>query len=251
MAQPELPDSKELEKEVIQNVRQMRDEGMRQVYLERMKKLRGEVEKTGLFRDGIYPDFTPQQFVQFAWGEGDTETVALNGNPLAAKDVQGKPAYLFEAHTGIKYCLIAFDADAEGGPYLLWARMGIEEGDAQYASGRDWFRWQPPTPAKGTGPHRIFFMLFHQKEAVDQGRLKTISKFSREGRARFSPKAFAQKFGFEIVVGCNSFITQWDESVERTAGSLKDEVAMDENSKKTDPCANPCEGTWDYRSQEP
>eukprot|EP00756_Hemistasia_phaeocysticola_P003719 Hpha_TRINITY_DN12413_c0_g1::TRINITY_DN12413_c0_g1_i1::g.43085::m.43085/K17419/MRPL38; large subunit ribosomal protein L38 len=247
-------DQKKLQEEVAANVKQMRDEGMKAVYFERMKKLHGEVEKTGLFKDGLFPDFMPQQFIQVAWGDGDTETVALNGNPLGAKAIAPKPEYLFEAHDGIRYCMLAFDADAQGGPYLLWIRFGIDT-DPKYSSGRDWFRWQPPTPEKGSGFHRIFFMLMHQKEPIDQARLKTISKFSREGRRNFSPAAFAKKFGMDIVVGCNSCITGWDESVDKTVSSLKDTVAMDENAKKVDPEADPCNGTWDSRipesSQEP
>lgn len=249
-----MQDQKKLQEEVSANIKAMRDDGMKTVYLERMKKLKGEVEKAGLFSDGIFPDFTPQQFVQVAWGDGDTETVALNGNPLAAKAIAPKPDYLFEAHDGITYCMVAFDADAQGGPYLQWIRFGIDT-DPKYSSGRDWFRWQPPTPEQGTGHHRIFFMLFHQKEKIDPARLKTISKFSRESRRNFSPAAFAKKFGMDIVVGCNSCITQWDPSVDKTLSSLKDTVAMDENKDKVDPETDPCDGVFGesriVSSQEP
>jgi len=246
-------DKKKLEEEVQQNIKAMRDEGMKAVYLERMRKLKGEVEKAGLFRDGLFPEFTPQQFIQVAWGDGDTETVALNGNPLTAKAITPKPEYLFEAHDGITYCMLAFDADAQGGPYLQWLRLGIE-GDPKYSSGRDWFRWQAPTPEKGSGVHRIFFMLLHQKEKIDPAKLKTISKFSRESRRNFSPTLFAKKFKMDIVVGCNSCVTQWDASVDKTVSSLKDTVAMDENAKKVDPESDPCNGVFGSRiesSQEP
>lgn len=248
--EPRLPDPKELEKEVLNNVRAMRDDGMKQVYMERMKKLGAEVAKTGMFSQGLYPEFTPQQFIQVAWGDGDTETVALNGNPLAAKNITDKPSYLFDAHDGTKYCLVAFDADATGGPNLLWVRFGIE-GETKYSSGRDWFRWQAPTPARDTGKHRVFFMIFHQKHDVDRSRLKTISKFSREGRSGFRPADFARKFGFDIVVGCNSIVTEWDASVDKTMGSLKDEADLDENKGKVAPDANPCDGVYDYGSKAP
>eukprot|EP01065_Artemidia_motanka_P007065 TRINITY_DN1346_c7_g1_i1.p1 TRINITY_DN1346_c7_g1~~TRINITY_DN1346_c7_g1_i1.p1 ORF type:complete len:254 (+),score=68.42 TRINITY_DN1346_c7_g1_i1:75-836(+) len=246
------PEQEALEQEVCQNVKQMRDDGMKAVYLERMKKLRGEVEKTGLFKDGVFHDFTPQQFVQFAWGSGDTETVALNGNFLAAKDIAPKPSYLFEAGDGIKYCVVAFDADARDGPYLLWVRFGIE-GDPQYSTGRDWFRWQPPTPEEGTGKHRVYLMVFHQKTPMEPERLKVISKFSTENRSKFDPKRFAQKFGLDIVIGCNSCVTQWDPSVDKVRASFKETVEMSENSGKRDPEAHPCEGSWGAvpTSQEP
>eukprot|EP01060_Flectonema_neradi_P030178 TRINITY_DN431_c10_g1_i1.p1 TRINITY_DN431_c10_g1~~TRINITY_DN431_c10_g1_i1.p1 ORF type:complete len:257 (+),score=45.69 TRINITY_DN431_c10_g1_i1:50-772(+) len=222
---------KELEEEVKRNVKNMRDEGMKEIYKTRMEKLKNEIaNKLLVFRDGIYPEFTPQQFIEIAWGGGDTEDVALNGNRLILDKIQTKPVYMFETGDNIKYCLIAFDADAKT---LLWARFNIE-GETKYSTGRDWFRWQPPHPANDNSPHRIIFMLFHQKENVDLTKLKTISKFSSEGRSNFCPKRFAALFNFQIVVGLNGIVTIYTPVSDSFRKSLKPTVAMDENKDKPD-----------------
>eukprot|EP01064_Diplonema_japonicum_P038811 TRINITY_DN9538_c0_g1_i1.p1 TRINITY_DN9538_c0_g1~~TRINITY_DN9538_c0_g1_i1.p1 ORF type:complete len:236 (+),score=61.18 TRINITY_DN9538_c0_g1_i1:76-783(+) len=229
-------DKKKLEDEVAKNVKEMREEGMKEVYQQRMLKLKKEAEKIGIFRDGIYPEFTPQQFVEVAWGGGDSEDVALNGNTLQCNKIRDKPIYMFEAADGIRYCLAAFDFESK---QLLWVRFNIE-GDTKFSSGRDWFRWQPPHPAKDTGSHRVCFFLFHQKHLQDMSKLKTISKFSTEGRADFCLKKFAAKFDLKIVIGINAVTTSWDTSCDTTLASLKPSVAMDDNKDKVDPMTDPC-----------
>eukprot|EP01063_Lacrimia_lanifica_P017639 TRINITY_DN24684_c0_g1_i1.p2 TRINITY_DN24684_c0_g1~~TRINITY_DN24684_c0_g1_i1.p2 ORF type:complete len:250 (+),score=133.03 TRINITY_DN24684_c0_g1_i1:49-750(+) len=227
---------KELEEEVKRNVKNIREEGMKEIYAKRMEKLRMEAERVGVFRDNIYHDFTPQQFVEVAWGGGDTETVCLNGNDLPLDNVQSKPSYMFETGEGIKYCLVAFNAETK---FLHWVRFNIE-GDTKFSTGRDWFRWTPPHPTQQGGKNRIFFFLFHQKEALDLANFKVISKFSREGRDGFDLKKFAAKFNFSIVIGCNCFKTSHRDVSDKVIGSLKDTVDMDENKGKENPISTPC-----------
>eukprot|EP01059_Diplonema_ambulator_P028670 TRINITY_DN47555_c0_g1_i1.p1 TRINITY_DN47555_c0_g1~~TRINITY_DN47555_c0_g1_i1.p1 ORF type:complete len:255 (+),score=73.65 TRINITY_DN47555_c0_g1_i1:58-765(+) len=229
-------DRKKLESEVVKNVKEMREEGMKEIYQSRMLKLKSEADKIGVFKDGIFNEFTPQQFIEVAWGEGDSEDVALNGNPLPAKNMKDKPKYMFEAADGILYCLIAFDFEARE---LLWARFNIE-GDTKFSSGRDWFRWQPPHPEKGTGTHRICFFVFHQKTRLDMSKFKTISKFSTESRKNFCAKKFAEKFNLTIVIGMNAVTTTHDASCDATIASLKPTVEMSENADKQDPITDPC-----------
>ena len=235
MAAPKFGSKEEIEDEVRKNVKNIREEGMKEIYQQRMLKLKAEISKLGVFSDGIYDEFTPQQFVEIAWGGGDTETVCLNGNTLRLDDIQSKPSYMFETGEDIKYCLVAFDAEAK---FLHWARFNIE-GDTAFSTGRDWFRWTPPHPSHGTGKHRLLFFLFHQREAQDMAKLKTISKFSREGRTNFCPKKFAAKFGFSIVIGVNGCTVQHTLVADTVEASLKDSVSMDENKTKVDPIANP------------
>ncbi|KAJ9461717.1 hypothetical protein DIPPA_19484 [Diplonema papillatum] len=232
----QLPDRKVLEDEVRHSVKQMREEGMKEIYQQRMLKLKAEAGRLGVFSDGIFPEFTPQQFVEVAWGTGDTENVALNGNKLPLDALQPKPSYMFEASDGILYCLVAFDWEAKT---LLWCRFNIE-GDTKFSTGRDWFRWQPPHPEKGTGTHRVFFFVFHQKEPQDLAKLKIISKFSREGRSGFDPKKFADKFNLKIVIGINCASTEHAEVADKFRLSLKDTADLQENEGKDSPIADPC-----------
>ena len=225
----------ELEADVRNNVKNIREEGMKEIYQRRMAKLKGEAERLGVFRDGVYPEFTPQQFVEIAWGDGDTENVCLNGNALMLENIQTKPAYQFETGDNVKYCLVAFDFESKE---LLWVRFNIQ-GDTKFSSGRDWFRWTPPRPAQKTGEHRIFFFLFHQKHDQDMAKLKIISKFSKEGREGFCIKKFADKFNFKIVIGLNCCKTRWAPIAEKVQASLKDTVEMDDNKGKEGLLAEP------------
>ena len=222
-------DKQALEEEVKKNVKSMRDDGMKEIYKTRMEKLKHEVaDKLSIFKDDLYHDFTPQQFIEIAWGGGDTEDVALNGNTLILDKIQPKPVYMFETGEGIQYCLISFDADAKT---LLWSRFNIT-GDTKYSTGRDWFRWQPPHPSDDGKAHRIIFMLFHQKTDIDLKILKTISKFSSEGRSNFCPKRFAELFNLQIVVGLNGIKTKFTPISDVFRKSLKPTVDMTENKEK-------------------
>ena len=135
----------EIEAEVRKNVKNLREDGMKEIYQQRMMKLKGEADRVGVFRDNIFHEFTPQQFIEIAWGGGDTENVCLNGNELTLDAIQAKPTYIFETGDGVKYCMVAFDAEAK---WLHWVRFNIE-GDTKFSTGRDWFRWSAPHPRKG------------------------------------------------------------------------------------------------------
>eukprot|EP01065_Artemidia_motanka_P035634 TRINITY_DN43530_c0_g1_i1.p1 TRINITY_DN43530_c0_g1~~TRINITY_DN43530_c0_g1_i1.p1 ORF type:complete len:373 (+),score=116.23 TRINITY_DN43530_c0_g1_i1:70-1119(+) len=100
---------------------------------ETLARLRVEISKTGLFRDGSLPDHTPLQLAEISWPgsaahgppPGDptarllaeargvcADAVALVGNAVRPAVLSKPPEFRFAARDGDLYTVCAFDADA-------------------------------------------------------------------------------------------------------------------------------------------
>lgn len=244
-----------------------KEQACAQVYLSRMLKLQQKLNEMKLFTDddgdkkhtggtnsgassstsastALMEPSVPQQFIDIGWGEKDTENVALFGNLLPLSRTWEKPNVIFEAADGVFYSVVAVDADAVGGPYLLWARFNIS-GDTNFSSGRDLVRWQPPHPlahevesgSTGGRPkqHRIFFLVFHQSsgqtDAFDGSEI--ISKSSRESRSGFDLTAFRDAHKLGHFIGANGYRVKHDaQVVDRILVELRDRVILDPSGKR-------------------
>jgi hypothetical protein len=241
-----------------------KEQACAQVYLSRMLKLQQKLNDMHLFflydandernnskkkaptgassSPALMEPAVPQQFIDIGWGEKDTENVALFGNVLPLSRTWEKPNVIFEASDGVFYSVVAVDADAVGGPYLLWARFNIS-GDTNFSSGRDLVRWQPPHPLaseldEATGrpiPHRIFFLVFHQPggQADPFDGSKIISKSSRESRSGFDLTAFRDRHCLGHFIGANGYCVKHDALVvDKILEELRDRVVLDPSGKR-------------------
>lgn len=66
----------------------------------------------------------------------------------------------------------------ENAEILHWMIANIPSGSADLASGDLLVEYLPPLPPKGTGYHRLCFVLFHQMKRMDfSGEIKKIKKY--------------------------------------------------------------------------
>jgi hypothetical protein len=209
---------------VADAVSELRDERpAEEIHAERMQILLVKIRSTGFYK--LFKEVAPRQFVDFGWGDKESDTVALFGNALRLAECVGKPHFTFMCQVGVFHTILAFDADAElgggRGGYLRWLRANVT-GDLKFSTGRDLFRWQAPTPPAGGGAHRIFYVIFFQKGGErDIGKEAVVSRFSRERRAGFGVAALAKEQRLRLCgVNCNTF--DYDDSVPKTVAELVD-----------------------------
>lgn len=210
---------------------QLKDQACAQVYFSRMSKLQQKLGECGTFQ--LLDPFLPQQFIDVGWGDKDTDNVALFGNKVMLSRTWEKPTVIFESSDNVFYTIVALDADYSGGPYLLWVRQNIT-GDIQYSSGRDLVRWQPPHPQDDGTYHRIFVFVFHQSNGeIPFDSSAIISKNSRESRAGFDLRRFAQQFSLVNVIGANCWRVCYDDAVvPKIQQELRDRVFLDPTGRK-------------------
>eukprot|EP01062_Namystynia_karyoxenos_P062893 TRINITY_DN55753_c0_g1_i1.p1 TRINITY_DN55753_c0_g1~~TRINITY_DN55753_c0_g1_i1.p1 ORF type:complete len:497 (+),score=138.97 TRINITY_DN55753_c0_g1_i1:77-1492(+) len=102
-----------------------------------LPRVRLELAKTGIFRDGCVPEHTPEQFAEFTWpgsaqhgpppGDvtaailaatrgGSRDAVALMGNAVRCAALERRPSFRFDAPPGELYCVWCCDCDAAAAP---------------------------------------------------------------------------------------------------------------------------------------
>uniref|UniRef100_A0AC34RA22 39S ribosomal protein L38, mitochondrial n=1 Tax=Panagrolaimus sp. JU765 TaxID=591449 RepID=A0AC34RA22_9BILA len=142
------------------------------------------------------------------------------GNLLTASQATEMPEVVIESigNDGYNTFLMvnldgnAFTENQSDGQVLHWFKANIPDGTNE---GETIVSYLPPTPFKGTGYHRIAFVLFRHKNKIDFGNIKiqdaglsnrifSVNKFYKENEENLTPSAlnFAQ--------------VKWDESVDET-----------------------------------
>ena len=219
----------------------------------RMAKVRAKLVEVGW--PALYKDVTPLQYLDVGWGSRETDQVAMFGNELELPKCTGKPNVWWQVAPDVRYCIVAFDADAtEAAPaaaevtspspfaaptgqpspplYLHWLRFNVT-GDLQYSTGRDVVRWQAPHPPEGAAPRRFFVACFEQTAGdVDVAKLPLVATTSTQHRRGFSLVRLAVdhklrflgancvRFGFHAAV------------VPKLVASLRDEVVLDPTGRR-------------------
>lgn len=202
------------------------------VYMHRMLKLQEKLDELGAF-EFSEAKFLPQQFIDCGWGDKDTENVALFGNQLMLPRTVEKPNVIFETSGDVHYAVVAFDADAADGPYLMWVRLNVT-GDLQYSPGRDVVRWQCSLPEVGDRAHRVFVFVFHQSTGeIPINGSDIIAKYSQEGRKRLSLTALMKTYRLSNIIGANCYRVLGDNDVTRQLQpQLRDKVVLDQTGRK-------------------
>ena len=130
---------------------------------------------------GVFADlfgrahFWPALPLHVAWPqEGDARVPAHRGNLVKAREVRGAPevAWGGGGEGGLwTLALVAPDSHlGGGGEVLLWLVANIEGGSVGGGGGDTLAEYLAPHPARGTGLHRLVFLLYRQEAAVDLGR---------------------------------------------------------------------------------
>ncbi|XP_061083317.1 39S ribosomal protein L38, mitochondrial [Conger conger] len=177
---------------------------------------------------GIYQDlfpgahFTPRVMLRIAYGEEASAQVHY-GNHVTPAQAATAPHVTFEAEEDSLWTLLLTSPDEHlldsEGEYVHWLIGNIPGNAVQ--SGEEVCHYFPPFPAKGTGFHRLVFLLFKQDAPVNfeedcrsspchslkQRTFKTL-EFYRRHQDVITPAGFA------------FFQCQWDDSVTNTFHAL-------------------------------
>lgn len=142
------------------------------------------------------------------------------GNELTPTKVKDIPHIEFEMEEGTYYVLIMTDPDAPSRSkpkfrewhHWLVANIHGESFDKGIEKGVTLSEYVGAGPPKGTGLHRYVFLLYKQPRKLTFDETRLTNK-SGNGRAMFSTKKFASKYGLGDPIAGNFFQAQWDEYV--------------------------------------
>ncbi|KAG7491747.1 hypothetical protein MATL_G00006750 [Megalops atlanticus] len=177
---------------------------------------------------GIYKDLFPGAYfiprVMLRIGYGDDASGHVHyGNHVTPSQALSAPCVSFEAEEGSLWTLLLtspdehlLDSEAE---YVHWL-VGNIPGNAMH-SGEEVCHYLPPFPAKGTGFHRLVFILFKQDAPIDFEHDRRLSPCYSLKQRTFKTVEFYRKHqDLMTPAGLAFFQCQWDESVTNTFHNL-------------------------------
>uniref|UniRef100_A0A914Z8Q2 Large ribosomal subunit protein mL38 n=1 Tax=Panagrolaimus superbus TaxID=310955 RepID=A0A914Z8Q2_9BILA len=172
-----------------------------------------------LFMPGVYFNNTQKFGVKY----GDT-VVVKRGNLLTAADATSEPQIEIESLGSNAYnTVLMLNMDGDGftaerpndfdkSQLLHWCIANISDGQK---NGETIVPYLPPTPYKGTGYHRIAFILFRHKEKIDFSDIQL--KGDHLADRVFRLNRFFKQHENEITPSALNFSQiKYDESVDKT-----------------------------------
>ena len=170
------------------------------------------------------PSGLPELSVKYSVGHwGRKVNVHGSASHFPNNDLQEQPYLWWEpANQGPhpdKFMLLAFDVDdpsREGdgskpgrfGPYLTWAGVNCE---ADSSSCYHLIPYEAPAPPKGTGKHRIVFLLFQQTSSPPGGMQVLLDYFSTPNRKNWDAEGFLEALGESAEAVSMNFLYASDE----------------------------------------
>ena len=145
-------------------------------------------ELYGVFADLFgHAHFWPALPLHVSWPqEGGTCVPAHRGNLVKAREVRCAPEVAWGGGAGgglWTLALVAPDSHlGGGGEVLLWLVANIEGGSVEGGGGDTLAEYLAPHPARGTGFHRLVFLLYRQEAAIDLGQHRLASSTDLQER---------------------------------------------------------------------
>uniref|UniRef100_F7F769 Large ribosomal subunit protein mL38 n=2 Tax=Ornithorhynchus anatinus TaxID=9258 RepID=F7F769_ORNAN len=175
-------------------------------------------EHYGLYRDLFRgATFVPRVHLRVAYNlDGDYVMPVYHGNEVTPTEAFGAPDVTFEAEEGSLWTLLftsldghLLEPDAE---YVHWLVTNIPGNEV--AAGQEQCHYLPPFPARGTGFHRLVFLLFKQDHLIDFSEDTRPSPCSSLAQRTFRTFDFYRKHQDSMTpAGLAFFQCRWDDSV--------------------------------------
>ncbi|CAH0547338.1 unnamed protein product [Brassicogethes aeneus] len=171
----------------------------------------------GIF-EHLYGDayFHPTVPLNVSYTQGDIEHPVFFGNTIKPKDAQSKPEISYESDSKTLWSLILTNPDGHftehNKEYVHWF-LGNIPGN-KISSGETLIDYLQPFPPKGTGFHRLVFVLYKQNQKIDFTNYKKNGKCLNLSERTFSTYEFYKKFQDDLTpAGLAFFQSDWDSSL--------------------------------------
>ncbi|KAM4842876.1 large ribosomal subunit protein mL38 [Thomomys bottae] len=176
-----------------------------------------------LFHDATFVPWVPLR-VAYAVGEEDLVPVYY-GNEVTPTEAAQAPEVTYEAGQGSLWTLLLTNLDGHllepDAEYVHWLVTNIP--DNRVAEGQETCSYLPPFPARGSGFHRLAFLLFKQDKPVDFSEDTRPSPCYQLTQRTFRTFDFYKKHQEAMTpAGLAFFQCCWDDSVTRTFHELLD-----------------------------
>lgn len=180
-------------------------------------QLRTIAEHYGIFQDLFHPYayFMPVIAMKITY-DYDNEFVSVvhSGNHMKPSETAAVPHVHFKAAPNSLWTLLLVNVDGhladQSAEYLHWFIGNIPNGEVD--KGELVCEYMQPLPPRGTGFHRLVFILYKQEEIIDYSSLKRTSPCLRE--RTFRNADFYRKYEDTLTpVGLAFFQCEWDETV--------------------------------------
>eukprot|EP00300_Choanocystis_sp_HF-7_P037667 c53904_g1_i1.p1 GENE.c53904_g1_i1~~c53904_g1_i1.p1 ORF type:complete len:260 (+),score=44.52 c53904_g1_i1:26-805(+) len=173
-----------------------------------------------IFRDFL-DKFSPVADLRVLFGN----ELAVCGSALTPAQTVQKPSIRFVADPSALYTLVAVDLDFPSHhkpserEFVLWVVTNISNCDID--TGKTWFEYVGPCPAKNTGSHRIAIVLAEQQQEVPDH--PVVSSGVYQERRGFNTQTFL-KNSLSIPVAINLFQARYDAAVPNIYESMGTEM---------------------------
>lgn len=182
-----------------------------------IKSIHQIVHHYGIFKDLFNSKhFFPTIPMEIGYqDEEDFINPVFYGNDLSPSDTMAAPHVKYESSNDQMWSLVLVNLDGNledsRRQYLHWMVCNIKGNDV--SSGELMADYLMPLPMRGTGYHRMVFMLFRQKHYLG---LDAMKRESDDLRARsFSTKSFYTRYRkFLTPTSIKFFQTIWDDKVQ-------------------------------------
>ncbi|XP_061415350.1 large ribosomal subunit protein mL38 [Lethenteron reissneri] len=181
--------------------------------------IHGIVSHYGIYRD-MYKgaEFVPRVMLRVAYAlpKEDATAPVYYGNVLMPFETQEAPEVTFEANEDSLWTLILTNLDGHlqdnESEYLHWFVGNIPGG--RVSMGQTVCHYLTPFPAKGTGYHRLVFLLYKQEHLLDFGTEIRPEPCRSLKERTFRTFDFYKKHEDDLTpAGIAFFQSHWDESV--------------------------------------
>ncbi|CAK8683945.1 unnamed protein product [Clavelina lepadiformis] len=141
------------------------------------------------------------------------------GNEISPSEAASTPEVSFVSKPDNLWSLIVTNPDEHlednDKEYLHWFVANIKGNDL--LTGEQLIDYLPPFPARGTGYHRMVFLLFQQTRVLDFSSERRNLPCCLLRNRTFKTKNFYKKFQVDLIpASVRFFQTKWDESVQKT-----------------------------------
>ncbi|XP_007957831.1 39S ribosomal protein L38, mitochondrial [Orycteropus afer afer] len=128
-------------------------------------------EHYGLYRDLFHgATFVPRVPLRVAYAVGEEDLVPVyHGNEVTPTEASQAPEVTYEADEGSLWTLLLTNVDGHllepDAEYVHWLVTNIP--GCRVAAGQETCPYLPPFPPRGSGFHRLVFLLFKQDKQID------------------------------------------------------------------------------------
>nr|XP_004041075.1 39S ribosomal protein L38, mitochondrial [Gorilla gorilla gorilla] len=175
-------------------------------------------EYYGLYRDLFHgATFVPRVPLHVAYAVGEDDLMPVYcGNEVTPTEAAQAPEVTYEAEEGSLWTLLLTSLDGHllepDAEYLHWLLTNIPGN--RVAEGQVTCPYLPPFPARGSGIHRLAFLLFKQDQPIDFSEDARPSPCYQLAQRTFRTFDFYKKHQEAMTpAGLSFFQCRWDDSV--------------------------------------